>query len=105
MSFNWCKRSKILKTEMLKFGEIYRKKCKFHFSKKLININDSNIESILGSSKYNIREEWFKFFIGYVNNFDDEIKPLLTKLSKLSGSVKRFWKANCIIYGLRKTIS
>ena len=95
----------MLKTEMLKFGEIYREKRKFHFSKKLININDFNIENILGSNKYNIGEEWFKFFIGYVNKFDDEIKPLLTKLSKLSGSVKSFWKANCIIYGLRITIS
>ena len=48
-----------------------------------------NIENILGSSKYDIGEECFKFFIGYVNKFDGEVKPLI-KLSKLSGSVKRF---------------
>ena len=38
MNFNWCKRSKMLNTEMLKFGEICREKCKFHFSEKLIQI-------------------------------------------------------------------
>ena len=32
-------------------------------------------------------EECFKFFIGCVNKFDDKLKPLLIKLSKLSGSV------------------
>ena len=59
-----------------------------------------NIENILGSSKYDIWEECFKFFIGYVNKFDDEVKPLI-KLSKLSGSVKRFWKAK--LYHLLST--
>ena len=32
-------------------------------------------------------EECFKFFIGCVNKFDDKLKPLFIKLSKLSGSV------------------
>ena len=54
---------------------------------------DVNIENILGSNKYDIREECFEFFIGYVNKSDDELKPLLIKLSKLSRSVKHFWKA------------
>ena len=56
-------------------------------------MTDVNIKNILGSSKYDIGEECFKFFIGYVNKFDDEVKPPLIKLSKLSGSVKRLWKA------------
>ena len=64
-------------------------------------MTDVNIENILGSSKYDIGEECFDFFIGYVNQFDDEVKPLLIKLSKLSGSVKRFWKAK--LYHLLST--
>ena len=54
--------------------------------KKLILI-DLNIENILGSNKYDIWEECFKSFIGCVNKLDDKLKPLLIKLSKLSGSV------------------
>ena len=67
-------------------------------------MTDANIENILGSSKYNnIGEECFKIFIGYVNKLDDEVKPLLIKLSKLSGSVNFFERQNCIIYCVHKT--
>ena len=48
------------------------------------------ILKILVSYKYYIGEACWKYFIGYVNHFDDEIKPALIKLPKLSGSVKSF---------------
>ena len=78
---------------MLKFWEICGEKCKFRWKKNVLILIDVNIENILGSSKYDVVEECFKFFIGYVNKFEDELTPLLIKLSKLSGSVNCFWKA------------
>ena len=48
---------------------------------------DLDIENILGPNKYDMGEQYLKFFIGCVNKFDDKLKPLLIKLSKLSGSV------------------
>ena len=52
---------------MLKLWEICREKCRFHFKKKLLILIDVNIENILWSSKYDVGEECFKFFIGYVS--------------------------------------
>ena len=48
---------------------------------------DPDIENILGPNKYDIGEQYLKFFIDSVNKFDDKLKPLLINLSKLSGSV------------------
>ena len=55
-------------------------------------MNNINIENILVSYKHYIGEAWWKYFIGYVNHFNNEAKPVLIKLSKLSGSVKKFEK-------------
>ena len=52
------------------------------------------ILKILVSYKYYIGEACWKYFIGYVNHFDDEIKPVLIKLPKLSGSIKKFLKVS-----------
>ena len=49
---------------------------------KQIDINNVNIENTLVSYKYYIEEACWKYFIGYVNTFDDEIKPILIKLPK-----------------------
>ena len=77
----------MLHKEMLKFGEIYM--LKKQNKTKQIDINDVNIENILVLYKYYIGEACWKYFIGYVNHFDDDIKPVLIKLPKLSGSVKK----------------
>ena len=51
-------------------------------------MNNVNIENILVSYKHCIGEACWKYFIGYVNHFNNDAKPLLIKLCKLSGSVK-----------------
>ena len=64
------------------------KNTKFIF-KGQIDIKDVGIENVLVSNKYSIVKSCFKYFIGYVNNFLDDVKPLL---NKLNGSVKGFEK-------------
>ena len=44
---------------MLKFGENYVGKCKFHDSKEPIDVNDANFEQILISTKYFIAKNCF----------------------------------------------
>ena len=78
--------------EMLKFGDIHFKKHNFLTSKKQIDMNNVNIENILVSYKHCIGEECWKYFIDYVNHFNNEAKSVLIKLCKLSGSVKKFEK-------------
>ena len=38
--------------------------------------------------KHCIGEAYWKYFVGYLNHFNNETKPVLIKLSKESGSVK-----------------
>ena len=42
--------------------------------------------------KHCIGEACWKYFVSYVNHFNNETKHVLIKLSKLSGSVKSFEK-------------
>ena len=78
--------------EMLKFGDTYFEKRNFLTSEKQIDINNVNIENVLVSYKQCTGEACWKYFVGYVNHFNNETKPVLIKLSKLSGSVKFFEK-------------
>lgn len=78
--------------EMLKFAEICIEKRNCNILKGPIDINNVNIENILVSYKQCIGEACWKYFVGYVNHFNNETKPVLIKLSKLSGSVKIFEK-------------
>ena len=77
---------------MLKFGDTYFEKRNFLTSKKEIDINNVNIENILVWYKHCIEEACWTYFVGYVNHFNNETKPVLIKLSKLSGSIKGFGK-------------
>ena len=72
---------------MINLEKSYIEKRKVHIPKNPNDISDVDIEDILVSSKYFIGKKCFKYFIGYVNQFDDDVKPLLIKLSKFSGSI------------------
>ena len=52
--------------------------------------------------KHCIREACWKYFAGYVNLFNNETKPVLIKLSNLSGSVKSFEKVKLYYLCLKK---
>ena len=71
---------------------MYFEKRSFLILKKQIDINNVNIENVLVSYKYCIGEGCWKYFVDYVNHFNNETKPILIKLSKLSGSGKSFEK-------------
>ena len=71
--------------EMLKMlKNIYVEKCNFLTSKKQIDISNVNIGTLYWRC--------WKYFVDYVNHFNNETKPVLIKLSKLRGSVKSFEK-------------
>ena len=42
-------------------------------------MNNANIENISVSYKHCIGEGCWKYFVGYVNHFNNETKPVLTK--------------------------
>ena len=70
--------------------------------KEPINMNDVDIDNILVSSKCCIGEECFKYVIGYINHFDDDIKPLFTKFLKLTESIKSFEKRKFMSFMITK---
>ena len=52
--------------------------------------------------KHCIGEACWKYFVGYVNHFNNQTKPVLMKLSKSSGSVKSFEKVKLYYLCLKK---
>ena len=74
------------------------KNIKFIF-KGQIDIKDVDIENVLVSNKYSIVKNCFKYFIGFVNNFLDDVKPLL---NKFNGSVKGFEKVKYMPFMLEE---
>ena len=53
--------------------------------------------------KYCIGEVYWKYFVGYVNHFNNETKLVLIKLSKLNGSVKSFEKVKLYYLCFKKS--
>ena len=53
--------------------------------------------------KHCIGEACWKYFVGYVNHFNNETKLVLIKLSKLSGSVKSFEKVKLYYLCFKKS--
>ena len=76
--------------EMLKFGETYIEKSKFHTSKKDTDTKDAKTGNILTSNKNPIKKKCFKYFIGYVNFSNDDNKTFLIWLPKFKGRIKSF---------------
>ena len=55
---------------------------------------------ILISKKVSIGKKYSKYFISYVNHFDDDIKSVLINLPKLSGFTKSFEKLKLMSFML-----
>ena len=53
--------------------------------------------------KHCIGEAYWKYFVGYVNHFNNETKLVLIKLSKLSGSMKSFEKVKLYYLCFKKS--
>ena len=71
------------------FGDKKIKKTNFYKSKKLTKIDDVDVNKILVSKEepYGTKNS-FRYFIGYNDN--DVIRPLCTKLSQMTGYVRKF---------------
>ena len=72
--------------------------------KNLMSLLPKNkLISTMSIFKHCIGEACWKYFVGYVNHFNNETEPVLTRLSKLSGSVKSFEKVKLYYLCLKKT--
>ena len=60
----------------LKFGNIVVNKKEFHASKQAIALNSVKAGKILVSYKFKHSDDGFKYFVGYLHDDDDEIRPL-----------------------------
>ena len=83
--------------------EIHIEKHQFHiFNNRQIDIKDVDIENLLVSDKYSFEKSYLKYFIGYVNNFHGDLKPLFIKLPKFNWSVKSFEKVKYMLFILEE---
>ena len=71
-----------------KFRRQLNKKSDFYKGKKVVQIDDADVNKILVSKDepYGTKNS-FKYFIGYNNN--DVIRPLCIKLSQMTGYVRK----------------
>ena len=67
--------------EILTFGDIEIEKNKFYRDKTPILLKDVDIENVLASNKIYFGEKNYKYFIGYLYNYN-KLKPLHIMLPK-----------------------
>ena len=73
----------------INFEDKKNKKSIFYKNKKLLNIQNIDVNKILVSREESYgRKSSFKYFFGY--NDDDIIRPLCIKLPEMIGHVKNF---------------
>ena len=71
-----------------KFRRQLNKKSDFYKNKKVVQIDDVDVNKILISKdEPYVTRNSFKYFIGYNNN--DVIRPLCIKLSQMTGYVRK----------------
>ena len=70
-------------------------KSNFYKNKKLIQIDNVDVNKILTSKRESYgKKKSFKYFIGYIDN--DDIKPLNIKLSQMIGYAKYYFSNKTI---------
>ena len=67
--------------KIIAFVDTEIEKCKFHYYKYPININNEDINKIIVSNKASFGKKGFKHFIGYRD--DEKVKPSCIMLSKM----------------------
>ena len=75
--------------EIFIFGDIEIEKNKFYRHKAPILLEDVDTEKVLVSNKISFGEKNFKYFIGYLYNYN-KVKPLHIMLHKISAYVKSY---------------
>ena len=76
--------------QTLKFGDIVVNKKEFHASKQAIALNLVDTNQIVISDKFKHNDDGFKYFISYLHDDDDVIRPLCIILPQMSGYIKYF---------------
>ena len=76
--------------QTLKFCDIVVNKREFHASKKTIALNLVNTNKIVVFGKFKHSDDSSKYFIGYLHDDDDVIRPLCIVLPQMSGYIKYF---------------
>ena len=77
-----------MSSKEIKFGDKEVNKKEFNSSKQAILLDSVDLRKIVVSNKYEINDQTYKYFCGYLNN--DVIQPLYVILPQMSGYIKYF---------------
>ena len=77
-----------MSSKEIKFGDKEVNKKEFNSSKQAILLDSVDLSKIVVSNKYEINDQTYKYFCGYLNN--DVIQPLYVILPQMSGYIKYF---------------
>ena len=72
----------------IKFGDKEVNKNEFYSSKQAIPLDSVDLDKIVVSNKWKIKETTYKYLCGYLNN--DVIQPLCVILTQMNGYIKMF---------------
>ena len=72
----------------IKFGDKEINRKEFYSSKQAIPLDSVDLDKIVVSSKWKIRDTTYKYLCGYLNN--DVIQPLCVILPQMNGNIKYF---------------
>ena len=76
--------------QTLKFGDIVVNRKEFHASKQAIALNLVNTNKTVVSDKFKHSNDGSKYFIDYLHDDDDVIRPSFITLPQMSGYIKYF---------------
>ena len=72
----------------IKFGDKEINKTKFYLPKQAISLDSIDLNKIVVSKKWKIKDTTYKYICGYLNN--DTIQPLCVVLPQMNGYIKYF---------------
>ena len=72
----------------------YVEKSIFHILKIVIDINEVDIDlAVVITNKYSSNENCLKYFVGYMNQSEDDIIANHINIPQLNWTFKKFWKS------------
>ena len=77
-----------MSSQKIKFGDKEVDEKKFYSSKEAILLDSVDLNKIVVSSRWKLKDTAYKYFCGYLNN--DVIKPLCVILLQMNGYIKYF---------------
>ena len=77
-----------MSSRKIKFGDEEVDKKEFYSSKQAISLHSVDLNKIVVSNKWKIKDTTYKYLCGYLNN--DTIQPLCVLLPQMNGNIKYF---------------